>query len=247
MRKRRRNVESSNHERYLITYSDLITLLLVFFIVLYAMSDVNQEKYTNLANTLHGVFQSQTQELGIQQEEFVRRNITPDELAMMKAIKEQQKLRELKETIDKEIEKEGLTEEIQTVLYDGGLRIVLTNRILFSSGEAMLTIDSKYILHYISTLIETVDNPIQVNGYTDNIPISTPRYPSNWELSAARSIAVLKHLLDSNPHLVRERFSATGYGEYHPIDSNLTNKGRERNRRVEIIVEREFGEGLLQY
>lgn len=241
MRKRKKTVSNENHERYLLTYSDLVTLLLVFFIVLYAMSDVNEEKYSNLATSLQGVFQNEQSESGAVGEETSQViPLTPEESMAIQAIKEQQYLQELKRNIDQQIKERGLEQDIQTSLYDAGLKIVLTNKILFNSGEAVLKKESKSVISAISQLINDVKNPIQINGYTDNIPISTFQFPSNWELSSARAISVLKQILQANNSLNPEIFSATGYGEHHSISTNETKIGREKNRRVEIIIERRF-------
>lgn len=241
MRKRKKTVSNENHERYLLTYSDLVTLLLVFFIVLYAMSDVNEEKYSNLATSLQGVFQNEQSEPGAVGEETSQViPLTPEESMAIQAIKEQQYLQELKRNIDQQIKERGLEQDIQTSLYDAGLKIVLTNKILFNSGEAVLKKESKSVISAISQLINDVKNPIQINGYTDNIPISTFQFPSNWELSSARAISVLKQILQANNSLNPEIFSATGYGEHHSISTNETKIGREKNRRVEIIIERRF-------
>lgn len=250
MARKKKPEEHENHERYLVSYADLMTLLTALFIILFAMSDVNEQKYNELARSLSVAFHQGSDDIiniDIGQNPEIRKptETSQGELNMMKAVKEQNELREIKKKIDQKIEDEKLVGKIETILAKDGLKIVLTNEVLFNSGSAVLKKDFKEMIGTIGYLIEGIDNPVEVSGYTDNIPISTARYPSNWELSSDRALSVLKYMMKTNKTLDPVRFSASGFGEYRPIASNETRVGREKNRRVEILVERRHGNGML--
>jgi len=243
--------EHVNHERYMVTYADLITLLLAFFIILYAMSDVNKAKFEELASSLQVAFNSGSPtvlnlEVAENKEIKKRQTVTEKEMETMKAVKEQNELRKIQEKIDQEIKEEGLQDKVKTQLTDEGLKILLTDKILFQPGQAILKQESLQIISTISTTLIDLQNPVQVNGFTDNIPIQTQQFPSNWELSSARALSVLRYLLEENNQLVPTRFAATGYGEYKPIATNDTEEGRNMNRRVEILIERINSDGLMK-
>lgn len=249
---KKKNHGHVNHERYLVTYSDLITLLLAFFIILYAMSENNPEKMKAVELALQLAFNPQTQTIVSLQTDATksakdkRAQATQEEQKMMKSVAEQNDLRKLKEKIDKEIKQEGLQNSVHTQLDQDGLRIILTDEILFDSGSADFKKPSNLsILQFVSFLLGETINPVTIEGHTDNVPIATSQFPSNWELSAARSLTVLKYIVSQNPHLQPDRFSATGYGEYKPIASNKTEAGRKENRRVEILIQRIYKDGLL--
>lgn len=250
-RKHKKHEEHENHERYLVTYSDLITLLLAFFIILYAMSDVNEEKFDTFSKSLSVAFHNGSNniiDLGLENRNSntIRSKLSPQEMQMMAAISENNDLRKMKKEIDKKIKENNLQGQMSTNLTEDGLKIILTNEILFEPGKAELKSDYRFIIDSISGLVKGVENKVQISGYTDNVPISTPEFPSNWDLSSARSLSVLKEMLKTDKGLDPKRFSAAGYGEYQPIASNTTAEGRKENRRVEILIERKNTQGSLK-
>ena len=252
MARKQKHEEHVNHERYLISYADIMTLLTALFIVLFAMSDVNEEKMKQVAvsfqEALYGEASGELLNLEMGKNPEIRKptEATPAEMKMMKSVAEQNELRKLKEKIDEKIEEEKIESKVKTEITKDGLKIVLTDEILFESGSAILKKDFLSILKTITVVIQEVDNPVQISGFTDNIPISTARYPSNWELSTDRAVSVLRYILTNDKKIDPMRFSAAGYGEYQPIASNATKEGRETNRRVEILIERMNSEGLLE-
>jgi chemotaxis protein MotB len=241
-----------NGERWLLTYADLITLLLCFFIILYAMSDANPAKFDIFAKSLSIAFnngQKDSINLNMSQIQSVIKDLPPtpaQQVKMMKAVAENNNLLEIKKKIDAKVaETPELANKVKTELTKEGLDIVLNDAIFFASGEADLKKDYIYIINSVSSLIVNVPNPVKISGFTDNIPISTPVFPTNWELSTARSVAVLKEMIKTNG-MNPTRYSASGYGEYRPVTTNTTEEGRRANRRVEILIERIHTDGLLE-
>lgn len=241
MARKKPHEEHENHERYLVTYADLITLLLAFFIILYAMSSVDQNKFDAFSESLSMAFHKGTPNIVDLDGTFnknARKEVTQEELKTMKEARESNKLEQAKEKVEKEIQSKNLEENVKVTLDKEGLHIVLKNEILFASGEANVKPEMKNILKQISHIVSTVENPVIISGHTDNFPIRTALYPSNWELSSARAVSVLREMVENNPTLKAERFAASGYGEYHPVAENKTEEGRQQNRRVEILVKR---------
>jgi chemotaxis protein MotB len=242
--------EHENHERYIITYADLITLLLAFFIILYAMSASDEEKFNAVAQSLsmafHPTMSNQLVNFDLNNNE-ARKTTTQQEMTMMRAVKENNDLAALKKKIDEKVETNPeMASKINTLLKEDGLYITLSDEILFNSGSAVIRKEAFDMLTFLSTVIQDVSNPISVSGHTDNIPIATALYPSNWELSTTRATSVLRYLLSSLKEDRATQFRAAGYGEYHPLASNDTEEGRKANRRVEILIERQYSEGLLK-
>jgi len=266
-RRKRKPEEHENHERWLVSYADFITLLFAFFVVMYSISSVNEGKYRILSNTLDGAFKGQPRtmnpiEIGdiLQNKELIERlmkldngggNIVPELFSDSKpevtaeivdnGIEGDQKLTEGK-VLDQ------LGDELEMALsplIDRGLvsvekndlwvEVELNSSLLFGSGNATLDNEALRVLWKVAKPIRKLNNAVQVEGFTDNVPISSYEYPSNWELSAARAASVV-HLFTKygiNP----DRLAAVGYGEHHPIEDNETPEGRERNRRVIIVIQ----------
>lgn len=253
MARRKRVEEHVNHERWLVSYADFITLLFAFFVVMYSISSVNEGKYRVLSSTLENIFAEPQRsneliqegelsrgEASIQQEttepvisfielppitNYVPPPVSEDTIRTINDIA-QQLNDALSELIDNEdvIIKQG----------DDWLELEIKSNVLFESGESRLEKAAEPIIGSVATILNTSSNPIQVEGFTDNNPINTPKFPSNWELSAARAASVV-HLLDSYG-VDANRMSAIGYGEFKPIADNTTAAGRQKNRRVVLVV-----------
>jgi chemotaxis protein MotB len=133
------------------------------------------------------------------------------------------------------LRQQGLEDTISARLEDRGVILEIRDNILFDSGKADIKPEAAEVLRKVAGIIRSVPNQIIVEGHTDNVPINTPRYPSNWELSVDRAVRVVRFLI-ANYHIAPERFLATGYGEYHPVADNSTVEGRARNRRVNIVI-----------
>lgn len=233
--KKKHHEEEGNNERWLITYSDLITLLLVFFIILYAFSKVDNEKYKNLATGFNAVFGSGTGILvGDGTGEMVGDG-TGGSGGEGGEKTEEGKLSDLKGEVDNYLTSNGLEESVSTDIDDRGLIIRMSNSILFDSGTANIKSDNSSSLSTIGTLLNSMPNYIRIEGHTDNLPINNTRFKSNWELSVLRATNVAEILID-DAGIKPERISVLGYGEFRPIADNSTPEGRAKNRRVDIVI-----------
>lgn len=225
MARRRRRIESpSNHERWLLTYADLITLLLAFFIVMYSMSRLDVDKFGRMADAFNGVLrgdQTVLQPAGAEAQEMA-----PLDLGELTALGKQ---------IRDKVVTEQLQDKIETLQDERGLVIRVLESAAYDPGSADLKPQMYPILRAFGEELQTMDNHLRVEGHTDNRPIHTPRFPSNWELSTCRATVVVRYLVEELK-LDPTRVSALGYGEFRPIATNDDPKGRARNRRIDLIV-----------
>jgi chemotaxis protein MotB len=250
---RRRHEPHEEHpdESWLLPYSDLMTLLLALFIVLFAASSVNTSKFEEMSRAFKTAFSSGIGILdngGITPDDQLRRRTNEDllrradskETRQALEQEEQQNLEDLKQQIDKYIQKNGLSTQLVTQLNQSELLITIRDNALFPSGSASIKPNSQKLASAIGQMLQPYpDYEILVTGHTDNQPINTAEFPSNWELSSKRAINFMKILL-TNPAFNPKRFSAIGYGEFRPLESNATDAGRAKNRRVEVSILRKY-------
>ena len=207
----RREYGRENLERWLLTYADLITLLLAFFIMMYTLSISDAQRFRSLSKELGNIF---TGEIGP----------APGE-----------GLLDIKERVSSYIKEKGLEGWVKAMIEERGLVIRIMTTSFFEEGKADLTPDMKAVLDEIAPMIKDLPNKVQVEGHTDNKPIHNERFRSNWELSVARATEVVRYLIEKHG-FPPERIAAIGYGEYRPIAPNDTELNRARNRRVEIVI-----------
>ncbi|KAA6448573.1 flagellar motor protein MotS [Bacillus swezeyi] len=219
-RKRESGRKSSN---WIITFSDLITLILVFFILLFSMSQIDLNKFKAAV----GSFQDRAD--GEPAAEQIDRG--RDQHAKKAADSQD----DLIKKINDYIEKNQLSGLITAKRDERGVILVLQEAVLFDSGKADIKDQAYPLLHKIAVLLKTVANPINVEGHTDNRPISTYRFPSNWELSAARASTVIGYFTEKEK-LDSSRFLAVGYADTKPVRDNRTETHMKENRRVEIVI-----------
>lgn len=258
MSKKHRHEEHEEHpdESWLLPYSDLMTLLLSLFIVLYAASSVNVSKLEELSQAFKTAFssgisildqsaavKSETQDLGKrQQEQRADTNKNRETLAKQ----EQQNLEKLKKQLDQYIKKGGLSSQLETSLNQSQLMITIRDNALFPSGTADVKPEARKLAVAIGNMLQQYpDYEIIVSGHTDNQPINTYEFASNWELSSKRAINFMKILLE-NQSFNPKNFSAIGYGEYRPLDSNDNDAGRAKNRRVEVSILRKYTDNTAE-
>jgi chemotaxis protein MotB len=271
MARKKRVEEHVNHERWLVSYADFITLLFAFFVVMYSISSVNEGKYRVLSDTLEAVFTDPAKSKDpIQVGDLLRGEgkqvaepkakenpinvleLTPIEMPTPlppDILPPEQIDSHTPPPVDDEIIRtiKDISKQLNKALADlianddviikqgeDWLELEMKSNVLFYSGEARLETTAVPIIGKVASILSTSANPIQVEGFTDNNPINTPKFPSNWELSAARAASVV-HLLDRYG-LDPSRMSAIGYGEFQPIADNSTEEGRQKNRRVVLVV-----------
>ncbi|MDO7485975.1 flagellar motor protein MotB [Peribacillus frigoritolerans] len=240
-RKKKQRHEEHIDESWLVPYADILTLLLALFIVLFASSSVDAVRFQQLSNVFNQVFTSGTGFMDYPSDSPSNEPTSPEQKTGAEDLEklgknEQEELTEVQERVDAYIEKNDLTDKLGTNLTEEGMLISIRENVLFESGVAEVRSENRKIAKEISDLL-VMDLPrnIIVSGHTDNIPIKNYQYESNWDLSVMRSVNFMKLLLE-NKDLDPEMFSAKGHGEFKPVASNETKKGRAKNRRVEILI-----------
>jgi chemotaxis protein MotB len=247
--------EHENEERWLLTYADMITLLMALFMVMFAMANVNKAKVEALAKSLNEAFSGKILPGGksVQQTGSQEQSKTPSPTPPIPAItplvgqasqaedkaaakEEEDDFKKIKAELDKYAKEHGLQSKVETTITRRGLVIrLLTDQVLFDSGQADLKPQAAPILDHVAHLLTLGEgHDVAVEGHTDNLPIAGSVYPSNWELSTSRASRVVRFLIDHGAAALR--MSATGYAALHPIADNTTAAGRSRNRRVEIVL-----------
>lgn len=252
-RKRSKHDDEHVDESWLLPYSDLLTLLVALFIVLFAGSNVDMQKFQSISNAFNaeltggtGMFdypspipqgsQGSSDEQAEEEETQVEHYDDKQELTGLEE-KEQEGLAEIQKNINAYVQENGLSDQITTSLTYEGLSLTIRDNILFESGSADVGPDNMKVAQELSKLLEMdVPRSIIISGHTDNIPIHNSEYESNWELSVMRAINFLKVLLE-NENLQPELFTTKGYGEFQPIATNETKEGRAKNRRVEVLIQ----------
>jgi chemotaxis protein MotB len=217
---------------WLATFADMATLMLTFFIMLLSFSSIQESKFNEAAASLTGAFGvMQNPPTVIEQPEVLIPE--PRKSDVKEILYELQKMRLA-------LAEEGLEHQVDLSLKQEGILISISTPYLFRPAEADLLPQSEVLLTRLGDVLHKVPNLVRVEGHTDNVPIASDTFPSNWELSTARAIQILKSLAASG--VAPGRLSAAGYAEFRPVASNGTELGRSRNRRVEILVQYESGE-----
>lgn len=232
--------EHDNHERWLVSYADFMTLLFAFFVVMYAISSVNEGKYRVLSNSLTGAFGKTMTSSGNIPTLPESQALKMERLPVVKQ-KNHEPLRKERDAMTRmardillvlePLVREGMVRVTQT---SRGVTIEINASVLFAPGEAKLTDDSNQALKAVASVLKDDNHEIQVEGYTDNIPISNPTFPSNWELSAVRASTVVRLFTENG--VGDSRMTAVGQGSKSPVGSNETPEGRARNRRVTVTI-----------
>lgn len=225
MARRKKKGDDINTNGWMDTYADTITLLLTFFILLYSISAVDSEKLKELAEALQNSLTGKQSVKELENLDDIKVDIEKDS----------NKYEDLAKKLNEIIEKNSLTEVIKIREEDRGIVLQVDESILFDPGKAEIKEGSIDILNTISKIIEETDNDIVAEGHTDNVPIHTSKYKSNWELSTARAMNIVKYFIE-NENISPTRLSVKGYGEYKPIAPNDTPENRTKNRRVDILV-----------
>ena len=252
MARRKRPEDHDNHERWLVSYADFITLLFAFFVVMFATSQTDKGKAQQVSDSVKKALEGEKVSAMIAAILGGAADAKGTGNAMMKGpggsndvmpSKKDEKVAELLpslKVLSQELKSKIDAGRIQVNMEPRGLVVSFKQAALFPSGEDVISDDAAQSLEKVAAAMAKIPNPVRLEGHTDSIPIKNSRFRSNWELSAARSIALLE-LLSTRFHAPRERISIAGYADNAPLASNDTEEGRARNRRVDIVILSEQG------
>ena len=260
-RRKKKPEEHVNHERWLVSYADFITLLFAFFVVMYAISSVNEGKYRILSDSLVAAFRTPPRSLGPIQignieaaappadaplksfpapmrlkglPESMAPKLESHKTAAVKTVQSPPDIRQMGLAIEKRLADLISAEMVSVNIHKEWVDIKIKTDLLFSSGSIVLSPSAMPVIQDVSQALRSLPVQVQVEGFTDNVPIHSPIFPSNWELSAARAASVVHQMTENG--IQPQRLAAVGYGQYHPVATNATAQGRAQNRRVELVV-----------
>jgi chemotaxis protein MotB len=225
-RRRRQENDDENVDRWLLTYADMITLLLAFFIVMYSISQLDAKKFGKMADALNGVLRGG---------ESIFDKYSEPQSHQGHGLLKFGNLRMIQKLVEEKFEKLGRSEDVITEITERGLVVHIVESALFPTGSAELQPRAIEVLDLIARRIVGIPNHIRIEGHTDDRPIETPRYPSNWELSSARATEVVRYFVE-NHRVEPDRISALGYGRYRPVKPNNSIENRAKNRRVDVVI-----------
>jgi chemotaxis protein MotB len=248
MAKKKKEEEHENLERWLVSYADFITLLFAFFVTMYAMSRVDEQKMgsavESLQRALGSVISVQTPKsrAGVFNDFSSPMQVTIIPINGSNA----REAKKLAEDLKKKIEgaagagkgeggKGTQPYQLNMLVQERGLVIRVSDQFFFRTGEAVIRPEVLPFLEALGQTLQPLNNPIRIEGHTDNVPINTAQFPSNWELSTARATTIIRYLL-THFNFDPQKLSAAGYGEHRPVASNGSVEGRNQNRRVDVVV-----------
>ena len=239
---RKKHAKHVNHERWLISYADFITLLFAFFVVLFASSQADKKKQIQVADAMKtaftemGIFDPSSKTLSLAHDGGAISSLAPKPIALPAPA--EQSPEQLKKSIDKMVAEQVsqghlAAGSVTTRITPDGLVISLHDAGFFASGSAEVNLGS---LHTLAIIVDALPSrPVRIEGHTDNVPIHTQQFATNWELSTARASAIARFIIEKGS-LDPAKLSAAGYAEFHPVASNDSEDGRTQNRRVDIIL-----------
>ena len=243
MRRKKTPEEPENHDRWLISYADFITLLFAFFVVMYSISSINEGKYRVLSDSLVNAFKkapTDDQPLRLSPTQTNTRPIKPASLKKPtedvdpKVKKRSEDMRQIAQDLLKVLEPLISNNQVKITQSVRGVTVEINAAVLFAPGQATLQPNMVKALTSVAQILAQAPNQIQVEGHTDDIPINTVYYPSNWELSSARASSVVR-LFGAND-VAPDRMVAIGYADNRPVLPNTDNESRARNRRVTMLI-----------
>jgi chemotaxis protein MotB len=229
----------ANHERWLISYADFITLLFAFFVVMFASAQADNTKSKQVSDSVREALENGGMTATIKQ--FLGSTVSQKGKAHEKvgafksSVSAGVELLPSQQLLSQQLQEEIKSGKIQVHLEPRGLVVSLLQAAFFPSGEDTLDPNSFSSIAKVAAVLRDLPNPVRLEGHTDSVPIHTPRFRNNWELAVARSITMLD-VLSSKFEIPAERFAVAGYGDTAPVASNDTEQGREHNRRVDIVI-----------
>lgn len=224
--RKKKHEEHENMERWLVSYADFITLLFAFFVVMYSTSSVRDGKYRAVADSLNSAFHPMIA-------------LSSSNIRLTSAKTPGSEMFDiglnLYRRLEEHVKKFDRSDKIKVMREGRGIVIRISEGFAFDTAQAEILPEFAHTLDQIAVLIKDAPNGIQVEGHTDNIPIKTPQYPSNWELSTARAAQIVRYFIERHG-MSPDRFSVGGYAEFRPIATNDTLEGRSKNRRVDLVL-----------
>lgn len=244
MARKKKHPEHVNHERWLISYADFITLLFAFFTVLYAVSSADSDKLKKLVQSMRTAFggPAEAQPVSVMPEAG-KSPFTPESVSMGLgtplgfniAVTDEEIIKSVQLRIENFLVKSVSEGKVRVLVSDRGLVIRIAEAGLFKAGETDIDPKAYSLLDEVALSLVELPNYVRVEGHTDNVPVRSPAYPSNWELSTSRSSRIVRYFIDRH-HFPPDRLGAAGFGEYRPAATNQSEYGRAANRRVEIVI-----------
>lgn len=227
-----KEAEKENAERWLLTYADLITLLLAFFIVMWSLGQTDLKRFETVRHSLANAFNTGIGDSSAGTSPLFREgsNFDPNPFGS-----QQTNLSSIQARFKELADKYGLAGKIRIRTDRNEIVISLSDNLLFDSASADLKPQALVVLNETAIILKSLPNEVRVEGHTDNIPVNTTKFDSNWELSSARATAVVRYLIEHGG-VNEDQLFAAGYGETHPIASNDTVEGRALNRRADIVI-----------
>jgi len=246
MARRQQHEEHENHERWLVSYADFITLLFAFFVVMYAISSVNEGKYRVMSDSIEGAFKNTPSSDKVivipgpsaQGSQNGKIQIDPVAIKPNPAEIERQNRRDSMKSVAGSLSgvMESLVKggQVKVTESNRGISIEINASLLFDPAQAVLNQESMQVLTAVARVLANDNHQVQIEGHTDNLPIASPVFPSNWELSSARASSVTRLFVDNG--VAPQRIVVIGYADNRPVDTNDTPEGRARNRRVTVMI-----------
>lgn len=240
MARRQKRQEHDNHDRWLVSYADFVTLLFAFFVVMYSISSVNEEKYKTLGVALTSAFGKQatatvTEASGVPAGQSMLLMVDPQTARLGEQQRRiQERMNNLSAGLSRVMSPLIDQKQVSINQTKRGVQIDISASMLFRTGEAALQPEMLDVLRQVAKVLSGEGLPIEVEGHTDDVPISTALYPSNWELSSARASSVVRFMIDEG--VPESRLAVVGLAANHPLLPNTTAENRAKNRRVTITV-----------
>ena len=232
-RRNRGGAEGSGVSEWMTTYSDLVTLLLCFFVLLFSFSVIDAKKFEAIIRSFQGSLGVLDSGKTIDEDQYISQALQSNRL--LREQQEAESMEWLYRQLDEYIQQNNLEGTVVLGVEERGLLIRFKDQVLFDSGKAIIRKDGEPIVQSIGEILKQNDRAIRVEGHTDNVPMHSLLYPSNWELSTARAVNVVKFFIEK-VGIAPTRLSAAGYSEYHPIADNDTAENRQKNRRVDVVI-----------
>jgi len=226
-----------SHDRWLVSYADFMTLLFAFFVVMYAISTLNEGKYRVLSEAINAAFRHEVVVAPLPTTFVPLTRLaprTPVKVVDPVRMQQEEKLRGLAGDLSQALRPLLQSGEVRLMETARGLAVEISASVLFAPAQANLQPDSIAALQSVAQVLRGVENPIEVQGHTDKLPIATAQFPSNWELASARASAVVRLFLSSG--VAADRLAAVGYADNRPVEPGESPEARARNRRVTLLI-----------